>query len=443
MDGRLLLKDCSVFSPDGRIRAQRAVWVDAGKIVQVGADAELPALPGDWVIDCRGRLVAPGLIDCHTHLVGGQLLPLSGARVLAGVPARFEQQQALESTLTPGEVEVLTAFAIARALRGGVTMLVEHLSAPFQVALSLAAQGRVAELLGARLVHSHTAMEGRSKVSVAAQVDANAEYAQARRGHPLVRAALGFQSSQHADDELLRRLGRAREELGVGAHFHLSETEEDLAVTYSRHGKRVVQRLESFGLLGAGSVASFARALSRSEAERLFRTRTLAALSPRHGAGSHGGESGLEALVPQQNLIGLGTGGLGSLWVELQGAFAAVMQLARMGRLLDPDALVSGFLFGGPSELCSMLFGSPSGVIEEGCLADLVVYDHLPAQEASGGLAPSLLMQLSSAPVAWTIVAGRVVVREGQLLGADYLELAAEAAEVTEAVWARTAVAAG
>jgi imidazolonepropionase len=48
-----------------------AVAVAEGRIVYAGAEAELP--PGlatkAETIDCEGRLVTPGLIDCHTHLV--------------------------------------------------------------------------------------------------------------------------------------------------------------------------------------------------------------------------------------------------------------------------------------------------------------------------------------------------------------------------------------
>jgi cytosine/adenosine deaminase-related metal-dependent hydrolase len=96
---------------------------------------------------------------------------------------------------------------------------------------------------------------------------------------------------------------------------------------------------------------------------------------------------------------------------------------------------MSQLLIAGPAELCSMLYGAPSGTVEEGSLADLVLYDLVPAQEAPGGLAPHLLLQLGQVQVAWTIVGGRVVVREGELLGNDYVELAQEAAKVLERVW--------
>jgi imidazolonepropionase len=48
-----------------------AVAAREGRIIYAGPEAGLPAelLRGADVTDCEGRLITPGLIDCHTHLV--------------------------------------------------------------------------------------------------------------------------------------------------------------------------------------------------------------------------------------------------------------------------------------------------------------------------------------------------------------------------------------
>jgi len=48
-----------------------AVAAENGRIVYAGPEAGLPVdlLHDSEVIDCDGRLVTPGLVDCHTHLV--------------------------------------------------------------------------------------------------------------------------------------------------------------------------------------------------------------------------------------------------------------------------------------------------------------------------------------------------------------------------------------
>ncbi|HEY8210886.1 MAG TPA: amidohydrolase family protein [Myxococcaceae bacterium] len=437
MEGRLLLKNCAIFSPDGRVRDRMAVVIDGGKIAAVEPDASIPVRPGDWSASCEGRLVTPGLIDCHTHLVNAQLRPQSGEMLLRAARDRHALQRHLDAQLTAADVEVLTAFAIGKALRAGVTMAVEHLHCPNEPGPALEAQARVAERMGIRLSNSHATNSLGGEEAATRGFEANAAYAKAMKGHPLVRPALGFHASFSSEDSLLRRIGQAREELGVGVTFHLAESQDDLTFTFSRHSQRIVPRLEAFGLLGPGAVAAHARAVDRSESGRLSRSRTLIALGPRFNLVAEPVGGGFEAVIAHQNLLGLGTSGVGLLWGELICAFTGIIQIARAGRLLDPDGFMSQLLFGGPSELCSLLYGAPSGIVEAGALADLVVYDHVPAQEDAGGLAPHLLMQLGSVRPAWVIANGRVVVREGQLLGHDYMELARAAARTLESLWKR------
>jgi len=48
-----------------------AVVAEGGRIVYAGAEADMPASlsAGAEAVDVEGRLITPGLIDCHTHLV--------------------------------------------------------------------------------------------------------------------------------------------------------------------------------------------------------------------------------------------------------------------------------------------------------------------------------------------------------------------------------------
>lgn len=55
------------MDPARRIIEDGAVRVVDDRIAAVGASAEMRPEPGDRVIDCRGKLVIPGLIDAHGH----------------------------------------------------------------------------------------------------------------------------------------------------------------------------------------------------------------------------------------------------------------------------------------------------------------------------------------------------------------------------------------
>lgn len=68
-----LLVDASVLQKDGQCLAHQTVAIAQGRIIWCGHKEEQPKEYSEAKerIDCQGRLLTPGLIDCHTHLVYG------------------------------------------------------------------------------------------------------------------------------------------------------------------------------------------------------------------------------------------------------------------------------------------------------------------------------------------------------------------------------------
>ena len=61
---RTVFRGGSVFDGTGSPPAPGDVVVEDGRIVEVGA----PGLDGDDAVECEGKVVLPGLFDCHTHV---------------------------------------------------------------------------------------------------------------------------------------------------------------------------------------------------------------------------------------------------------------------------------------------------------------------------------------------------------------------------------------
>jgi dihydroorotase len=66
----LVLREGRVVDPASQLDAVADVVVAEGRIVAIGRDAAL-AHPDATVVDCRDRLVTPGLIDLHAHVFPG------------------------------------------------------------------------------------------------------------------------------------------------------------------------------------------------------------------------------------------------------------------------------------------------------------------------------------------------------------------------------------
>ncbi|SER99634.1 imidazolonepropionase [Sphingobium sp. YR768] len=95
-----------------------------GRIVYAGAEADAPAFESDEIVDCEGRFISPGLIDCHTHIVHAGDRANEFAMRLRG--ATYEE--------------------IARA-GGGIVSTMKATRAASETALLASAQRRVAALV--------------------------------------------------------------------------------------------------------------------------------------------------------------------------------------------------------------------------------------------------------------------------------------------------------
>ncbi len=104
-----------------------AILIHEGRIVWVGPRSEAPS--GQFAHDCGGRLVTPGLIDCHTHLVYGGNRAHEFEKRLTGVTyAEIAQSGGgIMSTVRATRTESETSL-LASALKRLDTLLAEGIT---------------------------------------------------------------------------------------------------------------------------------------------------------------------------------------------------------------------------------------------------------------------------------------------------------------------------
>jgi 5-methylthioadenosine/S-adenosylhomocysteine deaminase len=117
--GEYLIRDAHVMTMDpaaGDLPGAR-VHVRRGEIVAVGAHVEAPAAQ---VIDARGMIVLPGLVETHWHMWNSLLRSMSGDRREHGY---FPTALALGKAYLPSDMYQGTRLAAAEALNGGITFV--------------------------------------------------------------------------------------------------------------------------------------------------------------------------------------------------------------------------------------------------------------------------------------------------------------------------------
>ncbi|MBJ9121326.1 imidazolonepropionase [Citrobacter koseri] len=128
-NGRLATMDPERGSPYGMVD-DHALVVRQGRILDIVPASSLNAAHRNTV-DLQGRLVTPGLIDCHTHLIFGGTRAGEWEQRLNGVSYQQISAQGgginatVAATRTTSEDELLTVARarMARLLQEGVTLL--------------------------------------------------------------------------------------------------------------------------------------------------------------------------------------------------------------------------------------------------------------------------------------------------------------------------------
>jgi cytosine/adenosine deaminase-related metal-dependent hydrolase len=102
----LLIRNVRVFDPpSGEVVDGRAVLIDEGKIVSIGA-TDVASLPGVEELDGAGRFMMPGLWDMHVHYTGGADGPLdlaSGVTTVRDMANQVDKLKALIDGIEAGK----------------------------------------------------------------------------------------------------------------------------------------------------------------------------------------------------------------------------------------------------------------------------------------------------------------------------------------------------
>lgn len=149
-----LIKNGDVHDGSGRPARRADVRVQGEQIAEVGPD--LSPLPGERVLDAAGLVVAPGLIDLHTHV-------FTGIGRWAVSPEEAGLRTGVTTLLDTGTAGALTYAAMHRLVMASAR---EDVFALLNISLIGCLQGypdeapsNIGELADARLAHAPSAIE--------------------------------------------------------------------------------------------------------------------------------------------------------------------------------------------------------------------------------------------------------------------------------------------
>ncbi len=390
------------------------------------------------ILDADGCLVLPGFVIGHHHLYAtlARGMPRPSAAPQSLIERLERVSWRLDQALDGDLIELSALAGTAEALRCGVTGIVDHHASPRAIDGSLDRVAAGLQAAGGRGVLCYEATDRHGEIGFEAGLNENERFVSQYPG-TTQRAMVGGHAPFTLSDDHLWKLAALGARHDVAVHLHVAEDDHDQLDARQRGAKNVTERLERAGILDGRAVIAHGVHLSPAEIGRLVEDRAWLTHQPRSNMNSKVGY--LDAAPPAGRLV-LGTDGInGDIIAEAQAAFFS---------LRDHDAegaaeTVWSWLAGG-WRLLSDAFGLPPergfGWLHEGCPGDVVVLDYDGASPVQAdNLARHLAFGISARHVRHVIVAGEIVVRDGQPTKVDANDLRRLATAGAERLWARMA----
>lgn len=365
-------------------------------------------------IDANGQVAMPGLINSHTH---APMVTLRGVAEDVATDEWFNDYVwPIESNLTEQDVELGARLAVAEMLRGGVTTFADHYFSMDVVARVVAETGIRAHL--GEAFFSSQGPAGREK---------SLRFALEHRGtaNGRITTALGPHAPYTVEDADLAATAELAREHGLPIHIHASENRDQAQVSLERRGITPIEVLQRTGVLDADVLIAHGTGILERDLPVLESAtgHVAVATAPRGYL-----KFGWPTTTPVRGLreigidVGLATDGAASnssldVWDAM--ALTALIQKSTTG---DPRWMTSRQALHHATLQSARAVGLGEGIgsLAPGRRADIILVDLTgPHTQPVHDLAATLVHSARSSDVRTTIVDGRVVMRDRELLTID------------------------
>jgi len=420
--------------------ADGALFARDGVIEHVGATADLPApcRQADEVIDARDLVVIPGLVNTHHHFYQTltRVLPAAqDAELFSWLTALYP----VWARLTPEMVHASTLTAMAELLLSGCTTSSDHLylypnGARLDDCFEAAAE------IGMRFHGARGAMSvGRSagglppdsvvesEPAILADTQRLIECWHDPARHALRRVVVAPCSPFSVSTGLMKdaaALARGGGLRGVSLHTHLAENDNDIAYTLEKFGCTPAEYAEQLGWVGPDVWHAHCVKLDEAGIALFARTGTGVAHCPGSNMRLASGIAPIRAMrdagVPVSIAVdGSASNDSGHLLGEAR--LALLLQRVAHGPVKGPAALTAREVLEIATLGGARVLGRDDiGALALGMAADVV---GVPLEEiglAGAGHDPLAALFFCHVPrVAFNVVHGRVLVRDGELTTLD------------------------
>lgn len=303
LEADILIRDCTILPMDGRGAIEKGLIATKNdRIIYVGKASGAPKMRAEQVIDGRGRVAIPGLINCHTHM------PMT---LLRGIGEDQDLNKWLNETIWPLEAKLKPSDVYDGALLGCLEMIKSGTTCFADMYFYEDMVAKAVEKAGMRTVLAPGILEvggperGEKLLKKAVEI--------ARKYHGSAKKRISIQLGPHAtytcSPDFLNKVREEASALKVGIHMHLAESREMVKLVKERYGFTEVELLENIGFLKPDVLAAHCIHLSDKEMQLMAKHDVKVAYNPVANMKVALGIPRMKDLMELGVTVGIGTDG--------------------------------------------------------------------------------------------------------------------------------------
>lgn len=399
-----------------------ALAIQDGMILEVGETENLTGkYSADEIIDCKGKVLMPGLINAHTHLAMSLLRGLADdLRLdvwLLGYMMPVERE-----FVSPEFVDLGTKLSCIESIRSGVTCVTDMYYFESQVAEAVAEAGL-------RAVCSQTVLKFSSPDARSYEegLSRARNFISEWKDHPLIVPSIAPHSPYTCTKEILQESTAIAQEFDVPLHIHIAETANEVRESINNHELRVVPYVQQQGIFKAKVIAAHCVHVDDGEIRTLEHKNAGVAHNPTSNLKLASGVAPISKMLELGVNVGIGTDGPASnndLDMIEEVRLTALLAKGISG---DPTTIPARTALAMATRIGAQAIhlGDITGSLEVGKKADLILIDITPLHNSPSfsrdpeGVYAQIVYAAKTTDVKDVMVNGKWLMRNREILTLD------------------------
>ena len=443
----MLIINCRIvtWGKPNQILNNHAVLIREQKISSIDLQERLlEEYPEEERFDANDQLLMPGLICAHTHFYGAYS---RGMAIPGRAPADFQQilqklWWPLDQSLTIQDVKYSALVCMIDAIRHGTTTLFDHHASPNAISGSLDAIEECFSTSGLRGVECYEVTDRGGLEKAEAGINENVRFIKKVHNDDhdgRIAATFGLHASLTLSTKTLEKCQTAVGK-DTGFHIHVAEHEIDEYDSLQKTGLRIIDRLNAMGMLGERTLIAHGVHMDMREVEIVAQSKTWLSHQPRSNMNNAVGIADIDSFLRMGVKVCLGNDGFSNaMWDEYRACYLVHKLWNKDPQRMNGEKLAE-IAFYNNADLASHYFPANGriGSIEVEAQADLILVDYIPFTEMTAETLPwHIQFGFRDSMVTATMVAGKWLMKNRELLTLDEQEITRKALSSSKEVWKR------